>query len=65
MKKWIQKAVPKSHRGLFTSWCEKNGFGGVTMGCIARAKAIATRTGDKKLMGQAVLAGRFNKKGGV
>lgn len=35
------------------------------MGCIARAKAIATRTGDKKLMGQAVLAGRFNKKGGV
>lgn len=29
-------AIKKSHEGRFTSWCKRQGYGGVTQQCIAR-----------------------------
>lgn len=56
-KKWIQKAVPKSHKGKFTDWCKKHGFSGPTMACIKAAKA----THDKRIVGMANFALRAKK----
>ena len=36
-KYWIQKAVPRSHRGLFEQWCKRHGFKGVCQACINAA----------------------------
>ena len=56
-KKWIQGAVKRE--GAFTAWCKRHGFSGVTKACIEKAKQIAKRTGNRRLMGQANLAYRF------
>lgn len=60
-KKFIQKALHPDRKGEFTGWCNSHGFDGVTAGCIAKAKAVAHKTGDKKLMGQANFAERAQK----
>jgi len=58
-KKWIQKAVKRE--GAFTAWCKKHGFSGPTWACIKKAKAIAKKRKDKKLMGQANFAARAKR----
>lgn len=55
--KWIQKAVPKSHKGKFGQWCKSHGFSGVTASCIAAAK----KTHDKSVVGMANFAARAKK----
>lgn len=64
MKKFIQKALNPAHKGAFTAWCKRNGFKSVTAACIAKAKGVASKTGNKTLMGQANFAERANRKGG-
>lgn len=61
INKWIQKAVPASHKGEFTDWCKAHGFNGPTAECIAKAKLIASKKGDKHLMGMAQFAKRAKK----
>ena len=58
-KKWIQSAVKRP--GAFTQWCKRQGYSGVTDSCIARAKKIAKKRKDRKLMARATLAQRFRK----
>ena len=56
-KRWIQKAVPESHKEDFTSWCKKHGFSGPTMPCIIAAK----RTHNKHVVGMANFALRAKR----
>lgn len=37
-KKWLQKAVPESHKGRFTNWCKRHGFKGPNKSCIKEAE---------------------------
>ena len=55
-KKWIQKAVPKSHRGLFTAKAKAHG-----MGVQEYANYVKTHGGSTKLKREAALARRFAK----
>ena len=57
VKKWIQKAVPRSHKGKFTAWCKRHGFSGPTMACIRAAK----RTHKRSIVGMATFAQRAKK----
>jgi len=52
--KWIQSAIKK--KGAFRKWCQQHGFSGATNKCIAYAKQVAKRTGNKTLLRRAVLA---------
>lgn len=36
-KKWMQRAVPKSHEGKFAQWCRDHGHDGVCQACINEA----------------------------
>lgn len=48
--------IKPSHRGLFTKWCKRHGFGGVTNDCIRKALSIAKRRHNAKLAKQAAFA---------
>jgi len=52
-KFWIQGAI--KHPGSTEKWCKAHGFGGVNAACLAAMK----KTGNKSLIGKAVLAQRF------
>jgi hypothetical protein len=57
-RRWIQKAVPKSHRGLFTAKAKRAG-----MSVQAYAKKVLRKgsTASTRTKRQAALARRFKK----
>jgi len=57
--KWIQSAIEK--KGAFRKWCQQHGFSGATNKCIAYAKQVAKKTGNKTLLRRAVLAATLKR----
>jgi hypothetical protein len=62
-KKWVQAANIK--KGTFTAWCKKQGYGGVTSGCIsAGLKSNDTATKRRAVLARTFKGMRGKKKKG-
>jgi len=60
-KKWIQKAIPKTHEGKFEKWCKSNGFkDGVCQGCINKAVATGGHAQQMALFAVNVSKGKYS-----
>lgn len=56
MRKKASIHIKPSHRGLFTRWCKRHGFDGVTNECIHKALSLAKKLHNSKLTKRATFA---------
>ena len=64
-EKWIQKAEQEMERkgtkGKFTRWCQQRGYTEATYECIRKAIKEAKKTGNTKLLREALFALRMHE----
>jgi hypothetical protein len=56
---WLQAIIKQN--GMFTLWCEENGYNGATTEAINKAYAVGDATSDWQLKRRAAMAKCFNK----